>query len=29
VLEQGKIAIEGSSEELAKNPYIQQVYLGI
>lgn len=29
VLEQGKIAIEGPSEELAKNPYIQQVYLGI
>jgi len=29
VLEQGKIAIEGLSEELAKNSYIQQVYLGI
>jgi branched-chain amino acid transport system ATP-binding protein len=29
VLEQGKIAIEGTSEELAINPYIQQVYLGI
>ena len=29
VLEQGKIAIEGSSTELANNPYIQQVYLGI
>lgn len=29
VLEQGKIAIEGLSKELAKNPYIQQVYLGI
>jgi branched-chain amino acid transport system ATP-binding protein len=29
VLEQGKIAVEGPSNELAKNPYIQQVYLGI
>jgi ABC-type branched-subunit amino acid transport system ATPase component len=29
VLEQGKIAIEGPSEDLANNPYIQQVYLGI
>jgi ABC-type branched-subunit amino acid transport system ATPase component len=29
VLEQGKIAIEGRSEDLASNPYIQQVYLGI
>lgn len=29
VLEQGKIAIEGLSTELADNPYIQQVYLGI
>ena len=29
VLEQGKIVIEGPSEDLATNPYIQQVYLGI
>jgi len=29
VLEQGKVALEGSTEDIANNPYIKNIYLGI
>ena len=29
VLEQGKIAMEGSSQDIASNPYIKEIYLGM
>ena len=29
VLEQGKIAMEGSSQDIASNPYVKEIYLGM